>query len=121
MRANTGHIETLEHAVVDSAALRENNKEASMADGYGEMNLATIGQPLGRFAKLALAIDISLVMPLFVALEKVHIRSALICSDVSSRAVGRACEVDRQIRSWQHNRTKIRSELTFPLTYTMPL
>jgi hypothetical protein len=23
--------------------------------------------------------------------------------------------------SWQHNRTKIRLKLTFPLTYTMPL
>lgn len=68
-----------------------------MAVGYGEVNLATIGRPLRRFAKLALAIDISLVMPLFVAL---HVRSALICSDISSRAIGRACEVDRRIRSW---------------------
>lgn len=71
-----------------------------MADGYGEVNLATIGRPLRRFAKLALTIDIPLVMPLFVALEKVHVRSALICSDISSRAIGRACEVDRRIRSW---------------------
>ena len=83
------------------------------------MKLASFERPdEGDYRDLAIAISASILMKLW-----------SVCRDLSCKIRVFALRVKRSLscsangarKSWQHNRSKIRPELTFPLTHTMPL